>query len=365
MCGLVGVIANYTLLGTQLDAFRWLLHLDTVRGDDSTGVAFKRTKVGSEAPKTTVVKTEGIPYKLYAKFPEIFNSKGDFEKENSYNFSWVMGHNRAKTIGAVNAVNAHPFHHGNIVGAHNGTISTGLHELPTSADIVGQTDSERIMYALSKGVSLQDIVKKLRGAIALSWYDSDTNTYHLFRNKERTLHYYVGPLSNFVMYASEAWMIKIAAARAKISLVGDIQTMPDDEHVTFELGKKDIIISKETVSRPLEPAVVTPYRHSGNYSQDSFHNRRKVKAPEYFKADNINHGGDNLIHFSAIKPVAGWLKPEYSKVEFDKNSKFGCVACSCDLDYADYLLGKVHWLERDAPFCDSCAGSFQKEKQVG
>lgn len=371
MCGLVGVVANHILLGTQLDAFKWMLHLDTMRGEDSTGVAFKRSKTtGGQGPKTTVVKSEGIPYRLYSKFPEIFTSRGEFEKENSFNFSWLMGHNRSKTIGAVNAKNAHPFHHGNIVGAHNGTISTGLQKLPKGNEIVGDTDSEQIFYALSKGMPLKEIVEALKGAIALSWYDASDNTYHLFRNKERTLNYYINPTNSTLFYASEAWMIRTALMKSKIPLVGEINTIPEDQHITFKLGGKDIELAKETVSRPLDPAIVYPqsdYHYGSSYYNNGFKNahKSKPKVPHYVKA-HLNNDGDNIVHFNSIKPVTGWLTMELTKEEFDKNTKLGCMCCSADLDYTDYLKKEVFWLEKDSAFCKDCANTFKStEYKVG
>jgi len=349
-----------------------MIMFDTTRGEDSTGIAFKRARVG-QPPKTTLLKTEGIPYKLYAKFPEVFDSTGSFEQENYYNFSWVMGHNRSKTIGAVNSKNAHPFHHGNIVGAHNGTITVGLNKLPTSTEIKGDTDSERIIYALSKGMSLKEIVENLKGAIALSWYDSATNTYHLFRNKERTLWYYINPMNSTVLYASEAWMIKMAVAKSKLVLnnVEPIALL-DDQHISFDLNQKDIVLTKEIVSRPLE---VTHQHNSNHYKGQDYYNggsassgshSRKVKTPpNYFKA-NLENNGDNIVDFSSIKPVTGWLTLDMTEGEFNHYAKYGCVVCGADLDYAEHTAKKVFWLEKDSPFCETCANTFKTpESKVG
>src|SRR3546814_8848521 len=44
------------------------------------------------------------------------------EANNVYQSLAFVGHNRFATKGKVNDLNAHPFHYGNIVGAHNGTL---------------------------------------------------------------------------------------------------------------------------------------------------------------------------------------------------------------------------------------------------
>jgi len=376
MCGLVGVLSNTWLSAPQLEVFRWLLHLDTLRGEDSTGVAFNRTKVGTAANASTLVKAEGQPAALFRKFPEIFNRDGSFVKENHFNFKWVMGHNRAMTIGAINAKNAHPFHHGKIIGAHNGTIRTGLHTLPKGeGELKGQTDSEQVIYALSKGTSLKTIHENLKGAMALSWANTEDNTYHLFRNIERPLHYYISTTGGFVIYASEAWMIKIAAARAKLALPTEPIALLENEHITFDLSQaKEIVVTKEKLALPLAPVhhqthcTADYYVTGGNgrwaNGQYGFPKKQEPKTPKWFKTDD--KGNNNVIDFQSIKPATGWLKTDLSKYEFERVSRYGCVACGVDLDYNDYILGSVFFMEKDSPFCEHCAKVFKEpEKQVG
>jgi hypothetical protein len=359
-----------------MSVFRWLLHFDVTRGEDSTGIAFKRARVGTTKYKTTLVKTEGIPYNLYKKFPELFNSRGEFEEETKYNFTFVMGHNRSATVGLVNAENAHPFHHGHIVGAHNGTIHTGLHSLPTGADIKGQTDSEKIFYALSKEMSLKDVVGKLRGALALSWYDEKADTYNLFRNKDRTLFYYMLPTNGTLFYASEAWMLKLAMAKAKITMVGEPIALTNDQHITIQLGGKELVLSMETVEPPLVVVPPSSYQQGQgyqNWSGGNYHGSGgervwsgRNRKPRYFDQQFKNAGGDNVIQLQHVKPETGWLKMELSKPEFDKNTRHGCTVCSNNLFYDDYLKGDVKWLEKDAPFCMNCASTFKEmETKVG
>lgn len=368
MCGLVGVAANHYLAEVNLDVFRWLLYLDATRGEDSTGVAFKRSRVGVWKPTTALVKTEGLPSKLYRKFPEYFNSFGEFEDSKKYNFCYIMGHNRSATIGSINAENAHPFHHGTIVGAHNGTIHTGLARLPTGEEIQGQTDSEKIIFALSKGVALKDIVDKLSGAIALSWYDSKDDTYHLFRNKDRPLFYYTNPLNSAVTYASEAWMLKLAFSKAKLVMVGEPIALLENEHIAFKLGQKDLVITKEVLQPPF--VATTAHHHStgmGYYQSGYGAFTPKVKAPKYFVENGADTGtAGNVIPFASVKPQSGWLKLELTKPEFDKVCRHGCVVCSADLYYDEYLKGDVKWLEKDSPFCLDCSKTFKEpEKAVG
>jgi hypothetical protein len=365
MCGLVGV-AGVHLAKPQLETFKWMLHFDVVRGEDSTGVAFKRKRTVDSKPKITLAKTEGHPSALYRKFPEVFNHKGDFLDEAQYSFDFLMGHNRAATIGKINADNAHPFHHGAIVGAHNGTISFGLEKLPNGKEVIGQTDSERLIYALSKGQKLEDVVEKVRGAIALTWYDSSSNSYNLFRNKERPLSYWVSPLKTYLVYASEPWMIKLALTRSKVYNQVEPTSLKENEHVSFKLEGKELVLETREVKAPLVATTYpqTNYYAGGGYRDYGFggNSLRKPKVPSYL----LKNSGSNVIQMP-IKSQSGWLPmPSLTKVEFDKLSKHGCILCGCDLFYEDHENGQVKWIEKDAPLCHSCSETFREpEKKVG
>jgi len=88
-----------------------MLLLDYLRGVDSTGLAAVRNKDS----EVKVVKAAVNPIDLfgYKNFDMVLT--GATSKV-------LIGHNRAATLGKVNNVNAHPFHCGAVVGAHNGTL---------------------------------------------------------------------------------------------------------------------------------------------------------------------------------------------------------------------------------------------------
>jgi predicted glutamine amidotransferase len=343
MCGLVGIVGS-NLDQTHFEAFKWMLMFDTTRGEDSTGVAFRKAAHKTGKGQITVLKTEGTPNNLYRKFPEVFSDRGVFRNTTAATekVNFLMGHNRAATIGLVNSLNAHPFHHGHITGCHNGTVRTGLVLLDKGPEVQGSTDSEQIFYNLSKGKTLQNIIDTVTGGMALTWWDSKQQTYNIYRNSERTMHYAFDPLSKVLFYASEAWILRLALANSKLSSVSaTIKELEANKHIVVQMKNNLLESVTEYDAKPVEkviPKVVTPVNN-------------KPKVPEFLK----NKGKSE----TPFRSQTGWLEfPNLSKEEFNQRSRFGCSMCQTNLDFIDYSSGKVKWMERESPFCEHCAEEF-------
>ena len=109
MCGLVGIAGNLEYKDEA--TMKRMLILDYFRGTDSTGFAAVKVK----EDEVLMTKIASHPIDLF--------DMGAFKKALNGNTSKVfLGHNRAATVGKVNAVNAHPFQVGDILGVHNGTL---------------------------------------------------------------------------------------------------------------------------------------------------------------------------------------------------------------------------------------------------
>lgn len=108
MCGLVGIAGN--LLYQDEFTMKRLLMADYFRGPDSTGFAAIRTN------------GDAFVAKLASNPIDLFNQKNFDTALNGNASRAFIGHNRAATRGKVVSANAHPFHFGSIVGAHNGTL---------------------------------------------------------------------------------------------------------------------------------------------------------------------------------------------------------------------------------------------------
>lgn len=237
MCGLVGVAGR--IFHAEKKAFKFLHQFDETRGEHSSGMA-----VIGDKGSIDVFKKVGIPHDLWRAEPTIFDDKDHVYKSN--NVKVMIGHNRYATMGAKVDKNAHPFHHGNIVGAHNGTLSSHwLHKLDGYNKF--DVDSEAIFYSLNKN-GLEKTMDTLHGAWALTWWDASNNTMNFIRNKERPLNFMWSKDRQTIFWASEPWMLLAALYLAKID-TGDekVHAFTPDRHYHLELGAENGNIKDKTI----------------------------------------------------------------------------------------------------------------------
>lgn len=230
MCGLVGIAGNITVAGER--AFKRMLELDTIRGPHSTGIfSVKSDK------STMLLKQVGTPWDMYD------NKQSDVLFRSISKV--LLGHNRWATKGKVNKANAHPFEFDTLAGAHNGTLNT-CHQLDDHEKFA--VDSENLYYHMDRN-GVEDTIKKLDGAFALTWYNKQDNTINFIRNNERTLFYAFTEDKKALLWASEAWMMEVACRYAEIKL-GEIQPLPVGFLHTFDVPTKfDEVFSKGRVRR--------------------------------------------------------------------------------------------------------------------
>ena len=249
MCGIVA--AAGLLTAEEEKIFKFLLILDTVRGEDSTGIA--GVSVNGDV---LVSKAVGTPYDL---FPLKLTERV-FTAQNRL----LIGHNRYATQGGVTKKNAHPFEFDSVVGVHNGTLKA-RYGLKFNNYAV---DSEQL-YANIDEDGEKVVIPKVEGAYALVWYDKKSAQLKVIRNKERPLHYAFSACGKKVFFASEAWMLGVALNRNNYKH-RPIQEIQDDHLYTFDVGVntnfnnfKDVAFEKEELKQaPPKPVTATIFRPS-------------------------------------------------------------------------------------------------------
>ena len=249
ICGIVA--AAGLLTAEEEKIFKFLLILDTVRGEDSTGIA--GVSVNGDV---LVSKVVGTPYDL---FPMKLT-----ERVFTANNRLLIGHNRYATQGGVTKKNAHPFEFDNVVGVHNGTLKAryGLKHNNYAVD------SEQL-YANIDEDGEKVVIPNVEGAYALVWYDKENEQLKVIRNKERPLHYAFSACGKKVFFASEAWMLGVALNRNNYKH-RPIQEIQEDQLYTFDVGVNinfnnfnDVTFEKEELKQaPPKHVTATTFRPS-------------------------------------------------------------------------------------------------------
>lgn len=251
MCGLVGVAGDIGF--SEKKAFKDMLLFDVVRGPHSTGVA----AVANKTNNIHTYKAVGHPYNLFKINTFSPDGKGIYDGDPKM----LMGHNRFATVGEVTPSNAHPFKHGDIVGAHNGTLTPYHLDKLEEADTF-EVDSEAIFYTIHK-VGHEEMLKRIHGAYALTWYDKASETLHFIRNVERPLYYAWTKDHKTLFWASEPWMMDIACGRNGVKLEENHLFFVDKLY-TLNLKEKNLVKEELVESKEFHKGFTYQYQNNGN-----------------------------------------------------------------------------------------------------
>jgi glucosamine 6-phosphate synthetase-like amidotransferase/phosphosugar isomerase protein len=362
MCGLVGLAGKLEYKDERL--MKSLLTLDYVRGQDATGFA----SVTKQDGDVHIAKIPSHPFDLF--------DMAAFRAALSGHQSKVfMGHNRAATRGHKNKANAHPFEHGDILGAHNGTLE--FNEWRDLEDAVGMkfgTDSEAIIAGINK-LGVKDTIEMIRGAWSLVWYNKRENTLNFIRNKDRPMHLAYTKEYDKILWSS-AWEILQASyimtdghsawtdlhhedSKEQKGLTY-FPTDPD-VHYTFDLEevmkggkKKPKPRAKKIEGKPEE--VRKPY-NSPFVNQDLGidpnlpmlgppANSPKKSGQTSVGSDRVH---DKVVNLFANQPFAEWISHE----KFSELNRHGCSWCGSN----DYEWEDAGWIvieNGDFIICPEC-----------
>jgi predicted glutamine amidotransferase len=300
ICGITGMAGN--LLPIHRKVMSQLLVLDSLRGEDSTGVAF----VNAHTSNVKVVKELGDPFAL------LYSNK--YNKALDQSNKVLIGHNRYATMGGVTRASAHPFEFDTLVGVHNGTLSS-KHALMNASDY--KVDSENLYHHIEeKGV--QDAISKLgfpANAWSLVWWDKLEQTLNFLRNKERPLYMCRSEDAQVLFWASEPWMLEGALGRNGIKHTPIFLTDVDVHHSVH-------IADKGIMSKPVT---------------------KRCAAPVYIAPVHVNHFTPPTTQVTTNPPVVGEVKKtlvvavDYNYVK-SKNLRLEILSSEKDINGATFIV---------------------------
>lgn len=267
MCGIVGVCCfnKSGLIVADVDIFKQLLYVDSLRGMDGTGVMMV-----NRAGEVGYRKLLGTPIDLFR------SELREGRKRSDPTESWIqsaatedavalIGHNRLASVGGRSTDNAHPFMRGGITLVHNGRIDN-IDDLlrPFGKDVPKyEVDSDGLAIYLSR-VDIIDGLSAVRGAIATVFWDEDTKTINLFRNRDRPLAYVKSDVSHMLYIASEAKMLTWLLDRSNRMPYN--QTVKElDPYVLMSFDQQGGV-KEHKIEEPLPIYVAAPWQgHNGRF----------------------------------------------------------------------------------------------------
>lgn len=252
MCGLIGVATknNFGFSHGESKVAQELLFMDTLRGEDSTGVCL----VKNTGEVSVVKKATWAPAFMCSKAFQELDAEG-YKKGKVF-----MGHNRKATVGDVTSENAHPFIvNDEFVLMHNGSLPTHKHLADT------KVDSEAIAIYLHEHWKDDDtsedkakVLAKISGAWCLVFYDLRTEKLNIVRNSQRPMNFAVH--NGTLVWASDEHMLKTGLSRNGMPSQ-EIKVLPAYTLLTFD-GTALLEVALPTA--PFFPSVATASSPIGN-----------------------------------------------------------------------------------------------------
>lgn len=246
MCGLVGFISKSKsgLFPKDVDIFEDMLHMDTLRGDDATGICMVTPEQGAK-----VLKEASAAY--YFMWTKDYND----ERKDFTDCRALLGHNRKATMGGKGKdENAHPFVINNrYVFFHNGTLHNhkALHDTEVDSEALGMVLTE----CEGHKEKLEECLGRVFGAYACVWYDTEKNHIYFIRNKDRPLSLLELENGDFI-YSSEPG-IAYAATMRRGSKVKTCTSL--DEHSLYTLDLDSYTLNIEQLTpKKAKPQATTP-----------------------------------------------------------------------------------------------------------
>ena len=326
MCGIFGVIANYSVVNSILEGLTKLEY----RGYDSSGIS-----ILDKNKKLKTIRSKG----------KLINLKNKLKNIN-VNGKIGIGHTRWATHGIPSTLNAHPHTSDKVSIVHNGIIenySILKKELQKKGyKFKSQTDSEVIAHLLDSELTFEEPViairktlAKLEGAFAIAIIFRDLK---LLAGARKGSPLAIGISDEATFIGSDS--VALAPFTKKIIFLeeGDSVIIKDN---SFDIFNENFRKIKRTISY-------------SSYSKNNLDkgNFKHFMEKEIFEQPHII--GDSLSRF--LDPINKTINIPQLKVDWAKISKINFIACG-----TSYFACQVacYWFEKMVGV--SCAAHFASE----
>jgi glucosamine 6-phosphate synthetase-like amidotransferase/phosphosugar isomerase protein len=222
MCGLCGVLSSH-LDANSIEAFKGLMIVSTLRGEDGAGIVGIPKQAGAAAE---ILRSEGTAADL-ATGMEFWKLA---EKKDTH-LSCLMGHARHPTSGTFDLEHVHPHTAGPIIGMHNGTLTKVMNRKPK------QTESDsKLFFKAVANTGIDNAIDNTEGAYALTFVNTGLDTLYLLRNKLRPLSLAtVEGVTDEIFWASEGSFLKLVLGRIYNNRKITTSRLNEDMLVSFRL----------------------------------------------------------------------------------------------------------------------------------
>lgn len=285
MCGQLGYSGKDNF---DVDKIKLLLTYNSLeRGEDATGLY---------SPKNNVIKSldRGVDF-IVKNFDTLIPD------------TMLMCHARSKTIGRHNIDDAHPFHRGNCILQHNGTLKN-YYALSKKYNLDWSkywVDSDVICGCIDTNKNF-NVLSEIDGPAAIiATNTNDPYTIYVFRNSERPL--YKG-FYNGNMY--------ISSIKESLEIINCINIKEFESDILYTIKDGSVIKKVKIVN--------TPYfeKFNNNFNNNDKDNDLKKYVGSVLRATYTTQYGNTFnLKTNNYYKIVGFIKPTMLKVQMDFNDE--------------------------------------------
>lgn len=274
MCGHFGIMVSSQagLTSSEVEAIEILCYIDTLRGNDATGLTVITNSGDVHLNKAAISGA------YFCTLPEPKAALDIAYKKGVA----VLGHNRKATVGGFKDEASHPFVIDNkYVFNHNGKLDAHKKWFDTEVD--SEALGKIICPQNGDKAKLEAVLSELSVAMAVVWYDMEEHAVYMLRNSQRPLWTMQNQMGTVVYYASERWMLEAVKANCNLTAYKDPVEIPTNTLYKYQLGKSaaEKILESETKLEIVKKALPS---YTGGKHQQTHTTKQK----------NTKRGGKNM-----------------------------------------------------------------------